>query len=105
LFTRPDPSRTSRTPPSADPPPQRRSLGDDGASATAYITPSSSPSKRLASSIASGSQFAAQAEGIATFVIGLGAAEVLAAAVIDSEPDGINPSEFLAAVAVAGGGP
>ena len=46
----------------------------------------------------------AQAEGIATFVIGLGAAEVPAATVIDSEPDGINPSEFLAAVAVAGGG-
>jgi hypothetical protein len=46
----------------------------------------------------------AQAEGIATFVIGLGAAEVPAAAVIDGEPDGVNPSEFLAAVALAGGG-
>ena len=46
----------------------------------------------------------ARAEGIATYVIGLGAADVPAAAVIDGEPDGVNPSEFLAAVALAGGG-
>ncbi len=45
----------------------------------------------------------AQTEGIATYVIGVDAADEVAPAAVDSQPDGVNPSEHLAELALAGG--